>query len=153
MYIYIYIYIRILGGVATQIFCLCSTLTWGKWFPIWRAYFSKGLKPPTSEDFLVRPLFWGELICKCQFLVVQLLWFYLAICFLLGAGGVVIWCQWKGDLNSHEGRFPKPTKPEGFEAVGQKSRQNPSNIAFDSSGIWKLVGEILLMEEILHQLI
>lgn len=43
----IYIYIRILGGVATQIFCLCSTLTWGKWFPIWRAF--HGCKTRTSK--------------------------------------------------------------------------------------------------------
>ena len=152
-YMYVCMYVYILGGGNSNIL-LCSTLTWGKWFPFWQAYFSDGLKPPTSEGFFGEAfVLKGELICKCQFLVVQLLWFYLAICFLLGAGGVVIWCQWKGDLNSHEGRFPKPTKPEGFEAVGQKSRQNPSNIAFDSSGIWKLVGEILLMEEILHQLI
>ena len=32
---------------------------WGRWFPIWRAYFSKGLKPPTRWCFFLDDDIWA----------------------------------------------------------------------------------------------
>ena len=47
-----------LSGWWFQICFTFSTRTLGTWFPIWRAYFSNGLKPPTSYPYTLIVLFW-----------------------------------------------------------------------------------------------
>ena len=49
---------QLLQVVATQIFLWFSPRTLGKMNPFWRAYFSKGLKPPTRQSF-----FFSRLCC------------------------------------------------------------------------------------------